>query len=287
MKSSIIVSVLFALLIAGSCRKEDNPRVPVFERVPIPLLTLDSTSDTKISGTEPASFKASFTIDNYYKNGDKPKKMDLVVIKNGDHSNPKTVLADITTFPTAFSITGQQLIDLFQEPIVLGDAFEFSTDVTTQAGVKYLGFPLADGIPVAPGINAEPGSNAVLRFAAPCVFDVSKYTDVDFEVVSDEWADYSEGDIVAVAVIDSTHLSFKYKASAAVPIVMEVDPLTNAITVAPVVYGNYSGTFVTAQTLPGDKVSSVDPCDISLTVKLSHTSGPDDFGTYSIVLRKK
>ena len=87
MKYSIILSFLFAAVFITGCRKDDNPKVPDFTKVPIPLLTLDSTSDTKISGLEPEAFVAKFTVDVYFKNGELPKQLDLVVVKNGDAAN--------------------------------------------------------------------------------------------------------------------------------------------------------------------------------------------------------
>ena len=41
-----------------------------------------------------------------------PKQFDVVVVKNGDNSNPKIIQAAVTTYPTDNNITGQQLIDL-------------------------------------------------------------------------------------------------------------------------------------------------------------------------------
>lgn len=284
MKSSIIFSFLFATVFIAGCRKNDNPKVPDLIRVPLPLITLKDGSDTKISGSDPTSFKATFDVDTYYKDGDKPKQYDIVVIKNNDISNPKTIQAGVTSFPTTISITGQQLIDLFGEGIALGDAFNIGANVVTQDGKTYDAFPLG-GVTYAPGISNLPGSNTSLRFAAPCLFDPAAYTAGDYLVVSDEWADYKPGDMIAITKIDDTHYSFKYVADDTKPIVMEINPVDNSISVPSVVYGAYGGDYVTAVGVPGG--SSVDPCEVSFTVQLNHTYSGGDLGNYTIKFIKQ
>lgn len=283
MKYSAIFSFFVASLLIAGCRKDDNPKVPELFRVPLPLIT-QTGGDTKISGTEPEIFTATFDVDVYFKHGDQPKQMDVVVVKNGDKTNPKVIQANITSYPVTVTVTGQQLIDLFGEPIELGDAFEVGADVVTQDDVRWPAFPVG-GITYAPGIANQPGINTLLRFAAPCRFEPDLYTTGDYEVITDEWADYLAGEIVVVTKIDDTHYSFKYKASNANPIIMEVNPVDNTITVAPTMYGDYGGLEVTATSVPGD-ASAADPCDLSLSVKLNHVYSGGNLGDYIIKLKK-
>jgi hypothetical protein len=283
MKSSLIFSFLLGALFISGCRKDDNPKVPDFEKVPVPLITLAEGSETKISGDDPTSFSSSVVVDTYFKFGEMPKHYDLVVIKNGDKSNPKVIQSAISTFPTTVTITGQQLIDLFGDPIELGDAFDIGADVFTLDGKKYDAFPQG-AITYAPGIADLPGSSTGVRFAAPCLFNPEDYTSGAYEVVVDEWADYQPGDPVSVTKIDDTHYSFEYAADNPNPIVIEVNPADNSATVAPVMYGDYGGIEVTASSVAG---SEVDPCDVSFKLILNHFS-PDfgDLGNYAITLRK-
>ena len=279
-----IFCILFVSVLIIGCRKNDNPKVPDFTRVPIPLLTLDPTSDIRIPGVKPESFEAKFTIDLYFKNGEQPKHLDLVVVKNHDATNAKTVLANISSWPIAYTVTGQQLIDLFGEPIVPGDVFEFSANVTTQSGFKFFAFPQSGGTAFSPGIFNMPGSSPVLSFAAPCVFDIDLYKG-DFIVDRDDWGDYQEGESITITVIDNTHLSFKYKADDAVPIIMEIDPLTNAVTIDSQLYGSYSGDDYFAESIPGDE-SSVDPCTSSISVNIHHTTSVGMFDGVIVMKRK-
>ncbi len=284
MKSSIIYSFILASLFVAGCRKDDNPKVPDLDNVPLPQITHVS-GDDKIPGDDPASFSATISVDLYYPNGHKPKFFDLVVIRNGDVSNPKVIQANITTFPTEVTITGQQLIDLFGTTIGLGDAFQIGADVVNAADKRFAAFP-EGGVTYAPGIANLPNINTQLRYAAPCLFDPAAYTEGDYVVVIDEWEDYAPGDLVAVTKIDDTHYSFKFAADNAQPIVMEVNPTTNEITVAPQVYGDYGGIVVTATSVAG---SEVDPCDVSFVLRLNHTAPAPygDLGNYVLRLTKQ
>jgi hypothetical protein len=286
-KTSFILSFLFTLTVITGCEKSDNPKAPVLTKVPIPLLTLDASSDTKISGQKPEAFNATFTVDIYFHEGEQPKQLDLVVVKNSDASNTKTVLGNITSLPASYSVTGHDLADLFGEPIALGDAFEFSADVTTQEGKKFIAFPLSGGTSFSSGIFNMPGSSPLLRFAAPCPFDVEAYK-TDFIVVKDDWQDYNvdrENEDIAITVVNDTTLSFRYKAADAVPIIMKVNPLTNAITVNQQFYGTYTGDEYFVESIPGED-SSVDPCTTSISVKLRHSTSAGIFDAI-IVMQKK
>jgi hypothetical protein len=280
---SIIFSLLLSTLFIAGCRKSDNPKIPDLARVPLPLLTLEEGSASKIPGGDPASFTGSFIVDVYFKHGDQPKAFDIVVVKNGVKSNAKVIQANVTTFPTTITVTGQQLIDLFGEPIALGDGFEFGADVITQDGTKYPAFP-EGGAPYAPGIGNQPGSNTIIKFAAPCLFVVDEYVG-DYSVTRDDWQDYTDGEDIVVTVVDPTTLSFKYKADGAVPILMKVDPATNEITITKQKYGSYGGDDYFAESIPGD-ASAVDPCNTSISVNIHHSTAGYSFDGIIIMTKK-
>lgn len=136
---------LIALIPA--CRKKDNARIPDLEKVNIPLVTMAPASGRTIPVSDPSSFTTKVVVDIYFKEGEKPKQIDLVVIRNGDKSNVKTIQSAITTYPTTVTITGTQLRDLFGADIVLDDVFTIGADVTTRGGTTYQAFPPI-GIPI-------------------------------------------------------------------------------------------------------------------------------------------
>jgi len=286
MKKGIIYTLLVALTFFA-CRKSDNPKIPELARVPVPSLSLDASSDAIISPSDPLTFDGKVIVDLFFKDDIPPKKFDFVIIKNGEPSSVKVVKENITTFPTTVELTGQQLVDLFGENIEDGDEYTVGVNVTTQDGKLYEAFPL-EGAAYGTGVpNENGGVQTTIKFLKPCTFVSDEY-DGEFTVVSDEWNDYAAGSVIPVTKIDDTHISFEYNVDAgtAQPIIMEIDPSTNGITVTRAEYGEYGGDAVFAQT--ADNSSSVNPCDISLTLKLQHTA-PDggDYGIYTIKLKKK
>ena len=289
MKSSLIYSFLLGLFVISGCRKDDNPKVPDITKVPVPQITLAPGSGDKIPISDPSTYSGTIVVDNYFKFGEVPKQLDVLVIKNGDVLNQKLLQGAVTSFPTNITVTGPQFADLFGEPIADGDEFTIGADLTTQDGRKYAAFS-SDGITYAPGIFNMPGSSPELTIlgADICLYKSEDYTAGDYEVVLDEWNDYPPGTIIQVTKIDDTHYSFMYAASVdPSPIVIEVDPNTNAATVAPATYGDYGdGAVWTATSVTG---SEVDPCDVSFHLILDQSSPAygGSVGEYAIVFKKK
>ncbi len=287
MKSSIILSFLFAMFFVA-CRKDDNPKLPDLARVPVPLITKDAAGDAVISGQDPASFAGKVVIDMFFETDIKPQKVDVVVIKNGENTNVKTIQVDVTTFPTTVDITGAQLATLFGDSIKVGDNFDIGADITTISGQTFQAFPTV-GDAYGGGVNAQPGASLTVRYSAVCVFDPEIYAG-DFEVVEDGWADYSAGDIIQLTLVDPTHVSFEYAADNAKPIVIEVDPLSNATSAEMQEYGDYGPCCgnLSAVSVADSPDNFVAPCEGILSIRLEHISDKDgSYGEAVIVLKKK
>ncbi|MEO6914349.1 MAG: hypothetical protein ABI151_00770 [Chitinophagaceae bacterium] len=285
MKKTILYSI-FGMLVLLGCRKSDNEKIPALYRVPTPSLKLDKASDAFISPGAPATFKGKVIVDLFFKTDVPPQKFDFVIMKNNNPATVKTFKAGITTFPTTVDFSGQQLIDLFGSPIADGDLFTVGIDVTTQAGQLFHAFP-AVGVGYGTGVANEAGGvSTSLQFLKPCTFVSSLYAG-DFTVVSDEWQDYKAGAVIPVKLVSANQISFEYAVDAgtAKPIILTINPANNVITVAKQVYGSYGADEYSAEAA-ANSGSSVNPCDLSLSVKLTHSSnGP--VGAFTIKLKKK
>jgi hypothetical protein len=278
------------MMLLFSCRKSDNPKLPELTRFPTPVLTKVAGTDETIPAQAPNSFTGKFTVDMFFKNDIPAQKLDIVVMKNDDKTNIKTLQANVTTFPTTITVTGPQLATLFGAPIVLGDKFDVSADVTTASGVKYEAFP-ATGNAYASGVSAQPGSATLIRYEAVCKYEPSAYQG-NFVVVTDEWADYTPGDVVVLTMIDATHFSFKYLPANPLPIVVTVNAVNNSTSVAKQKYGSGYPPGWTFGDLFAESVPSIDnfvaPCQGIFSVRLKHTTPTVSFsGDYKIVLRKQ
>lgn len=289
MKKLSILYTLFAVLLFIGCRKDDNPKIPELTRVPLPLITIDNASDKLINPAAPASFKGKVNVDLYFKTDIPPQKMDIVVMKNRSKTNVKTLKADVTSFPTPIDVTGQQLIDLFG-PIANGDRFDVGADITTKDGQLFQAFP-ASGAGYGAGVNTQGGASTSVAFIKPCPFVADAYAG-DFTVLQDEWNDYTVGTVIPVKKISATQISFEYNkafmdAGTSRPILLTIDPATNNITVTKQVYGTYTGDAeYSAQSVAG-AASVINPCDVSLSVRLRHTTAAGFTTDRTIRLKKK
>lgn len=287
----IIFYSLYLFSIAAlftACRKEDNAKLPELTRFPVPLVVKVAGADPVISAQNPNSFSGKFSVGLYFPNDAPPKKLDVVIMKNNDKGNVKLFKADVSTFPTELTITGQQLATLFGAPIVLGDKYDVGVDVTTYTGAKFEAFP-AVGNSYAAGVAAQPGASTFVRYEAVCQYDPNTFKG-SFEVLSDEWGDYHAGDIIQLTMIDATHFSFKYLADDPTAIVVTVNTTTNAVSVAKQVYGTGYPPGWPYGNISVESVPSVEnfvaPCAGTFSVVLKHTVAAGSFGEYKIVVRK-
>jgi len=130
MKKILNILMLVSLVVISACRKSDNAAMPDG------IVYLNQAQITKVDGgdpaildTDPLGFASSVRVDLYFKNSDKnPDHLDLVVMKNGDTKNVKTLKADISSYPTDVEISGQQLTELVGEEILSGDQFDIGAD---------------------------------------------------------------------------------------------------------------------------------------------------------------
>jgi hypothetical protein len=291
-----IVVYIFLGVLAFSCRKSDNPKIPELMRVPIPYITKDAGSDAFINPGNPLQFNGKFTVDLFYKEDEKPQKFDVVIVKNGNASSVKTLKAGVTSFPTKVTITGQQLVDLYG-PIQDGDNFTIGVDITTQNGLKLLAFPVT-GVQFAGGTanlfneQGNPASTSI-NYAKPCSFNADSFVG-SYVVVQDDWQDYNPGTVIPVAKESATSLSFKYnqafmQAGTAQPIILQVDPSDNSVSVVKQQYGVYlPADIFFAESTGGKTANFVNPCNKTITVKLKHTSpSAGTFDNKVIILRKQ
>ncbi len=176
MKKLLTYTFIAAFTFLAACRKSDNPKIPELTRVSVPLITKDAAGDGTISKDDPAGFKGKFIVDLYFKDGPKPAKYDVVVIKNGDKSKVIHLKDNVTSFPTTVDVTGPQLISLFGSPIVLGDKFTIGVNVTSAAGQLFEAFPPGPNtITYGSGLQGQPSASTQIDYIAVCAFDINQY----------------------------------------------------------------------------------------------------------------
>lgn len=285
MKKVLIFGILLSILatIFNACGKEDNPTPPDL-RFPLPLLTKDTTGDTTISGRDPGSFIGKIVVDLYYGTDVKPQKVDVVVIKNDNRANVKTIKADVTSFPASIQVTGTQLTTLF-DSIKLGDRFEIGVDVTTIKGQKFEAFPVT-GNPYGADTATLPGSRFSIIYVADCLFSTT-YFNGYYTVLTNTW-DYQAGDSVEVRpgvgnkILISAWPNPEFGSYIRFPMTVEVDPVTYEATVPLQGVGDYAGG---PSHIIDSGTGTVSPCGDKITLSVTMSVGTF-FGDMPLVLGK-
>lgn len=269
MKTIIYYSILLTAFvgIVVACRKDDTAPPPDL-RFPLPLLTIDTTADEFISGKDPASFLGKFIIDMYYGPTVTPQKIDVVVIRNDNRANVKTIKANVTSFPASIEVTGIQLEALFDSTIKLGDKFEIGADVTTKNGQKFEAFPVT-GNPYGADTTALPGSRFSIVYVADCIFNTADFNG-NYKVLTKTW-DYEVGELVGVAPGGGDTILITAWPHPDVggyirwPMIIIVDPVTYEVTIPFQSVGEYAGG---PSHLIDGGTGTVSPCGDKITLSV-------------------
>lgn len=291
MKKLLLYTFIAAFTFLAACRKSDNPKIPELARVPIPSLTKDATGASAIIVSDLANFVGKVNVALFFPDDAPPKKMDLVIIKNGDNTNVKVLKADISTFPTLVTFTGPELVSLFGS-VKTCDYFDVGVNITSNNGVVYEAFPTT-GIAYGSGVtNQNGGIKTALTYSTKVEYDPEIYKGT-FTVVSDGFGDFTPGDDVEITQISPTQFSFLQPAvNSPLPIIVTVNPSNLVISIAKQKIGNFFNwepgyTNPNVSTIASNPKNKVSPCDKTLTVSLNYTVDQGSFGEYVLVLMKK
>ncbi len=271
---SLLSWVLAMTFIA--CRKDDVQTPPDL-RFPLPLLAKDTTGDDFVSARDPVSFFGKFIVDMYYGTAVTAQKVDVVVIRNDNKTNVKTIKANVTSFPASIEVTGTQLTTLFDSTINLGDKFEIGADVTTINGQKFEAFPVT-GDPYGADTSALPGSRFSIVYVTTCAFDISSfggwYSVVSNTIGEADWGDLNAGDGVAVGAGEDAISVFAYPLNQPqyiiYPMVCQVDPVSFDITFPQQMIG-LNTTFSWPMIWVDSGTGSANPCGDTITITLNMT----------------
>lgn len=159
--------LLLCLALLASC--SNDMRMPDPMMSTLPKLAVDETADLLIAGED---FEGKVIVDLLFK--DQPKNAKIVVVKNGDYKNVKTLQENVTSFPQTITVTGSQLTTLFGSPMMSGDYIEVGMDVLLNNDLWVPAFNLY-GISSSPQADQLPGSNPVVKFKAVCPLNLDDF----------------------------------------------------------------------------------------------------------------
>jgi len=272
-------------LIFSQCRKDDNPKLPKIERVSVPLLIKNET-DGDFLIQDPEIFKAVFTTDLYFKDGAKPKSYDVVIAFNGDYSNVKVYKANVTSFPSQFSITGPELYSLFGKTIAndfkVGDYFEIGANIVSESDLSVPAFNKTGSAYGSDIINL-PGSSPTIIYRAVCPLDINQFVG-DFTVDDPDFWEASYP--VQISLEGTDILVVKgWVEDPAAEVKITVDLKKQLVTVPKQIYTpSIAGLPYTNYTIVG--AGNIDPCTTSISFTAANAVDQGSFGNASISIHK-
>ncbi|NCI46541.1 hypothetical protein [Sediminibacterium soli] len=149
-KINLVAAIAFgAVTMFTACSKDDGsiPKRIGIEDVPAMTTNIESTNTNNvgtITFSNQAAFSGKFKVAMVFPTSVPPTKVDVVVRKNASAANVKVYKANITAFPTSFTISASEIETLFGTPLALNDTYDFSPDIYVGAK-KYEAFPSVGG----------------------------------------------------------------------------------------------------------------------------------------------
>ncbi|WP_212001384.1 hypothetical protein [Chitinophaga sp. HK235] len=289
MKKIISFVILAGLAVSfTACRKNDNPKLPDIAKGVLPQLVQDDTREILIK--DAANFNTAFTVGLYFKDGNQPKKMDLMVAMNGDYSNPKPLKAEITSFPSKQEITGAQLAAAFglqPSAIKPGDAFEIRPDITLVDGTLLPAFrtaiingDLTELPPYGVDANNFPDANMTMTYEKVCPYVKDDFLNANGVLYVDDKNFSGATYPVKVDINGDTWTLTDWAGVPGAKITMTLDQRNYKMTIKQQTYAAVAPNLDPNEhdwTVVGS--GKINPCTKSVTLTVTNTSRESNYGT--------
>lgn len=285
----LLLTTLFLTTLLNSCKKEEV----ISDVTSLGIgsyLTLVKTNNTIIDYSNVNTSTVSITVNEY---GSPIEKVKIFVSKGPtslNRANWKAVKEIPYSGETVLTVKATEIATALGIPpsgLETGATYTLYNQVVTKSGKTF------DIVNTNNEFAGNGNYKMALTWAAVvvCPF-VSTGFAGDFEVVVDEWADYSPGDVIKVnAGANANQLVFPsiFLTNPARPVVLNIDPATGAATVASQDYGDYPQfgiSNIKARTVGTNNY--VFSCVGSINIRLNHTTaGGTNYGDYTLRLKKK
>jgi hypothetical protein len=293
MKKIIYAFVLSSLLFSvSSCKKTDgqiNPLSSVTNNKIGSYLVLDRTINTSLVYETAATSKVGVVV-HQYKGGEAIDHIDVYATAGNSYDTTKWKFVKTVAYTgdsVEVSATGGDLakaLGITAAAFKAGSGYTFYNRIITKSGARY--DVNNTGTNSGSGILGGPTYNASFTFGA---FIVCGYTNMagTYKVVTDDWADWSPGDLVTVTAgtaANTLNMSAVWPNAAygnvLTPWTIKIDPATGSVSLGNTgAFADYGGTQVTATAISGYAFA----CTGQL--KLTVTLGP--YGNNNLVLQKQ
>lgn len=276
-----LIILLGGMVLLSHCRKNDNEKLPALVQTPIPLLTIDETTDFLIE--DPNQFSSKFNVGLYFKDNTPPRTSDIAVTMNGDYSNVKILKTGVTTLPAVESVTAKEMIELFGKTtadIKAGDYFEIGLNMTLDNGQVVPAFLDGQSPYGGDAMNLD-GSSPTIKYRKVCPLDLDEFTGT-FTI---DDPDFWEGSYPVTISRDGAEglkiTGFIENPSAVVKVT--IDPKKHSVIIPKQTYlasyiGYHNFTIVGA--------GELDACNKIITASITNSVTEGSFGTVTIKIHK-
>lgn len=306
MKKTIIILIGVASLIGFgiSCKKTGGNINPLSDISNLALgsyLVLDSTLNLNFDNTNIATSTVGITV-SYYKGGEPVTSILLYAAAGSTYDTTKWHLIKTVAYSgsgTKLTVNGTELSTALGVPsssFTPGSYYTFYTRIVTKSGKTY--DVNNTGNNAGSGLVTGPTYFSAYFFTAYITCPFTGGMAGKYEVIADDWADWSAG--AEVTVMDGPganqiDLSKVYPGGSSSVVVnqhlvVNVDAATGTASIPKVNIGSYSsgGTQYTAEGGNANDVAGyVFSCTGYITLLIDFSANGGDLGTYRLILQKK
>lgn len=258
---NIGISFFLLLLLAVSCKKEDN--YYDFENFEIgSYLTLTKSNNLTIKFDDQANSKVSIEVGS---KGSPVESVNIYVIEGASLDKTKWKLVKNVPYTegVTLEVTPTEISTALGTPIKPGATYTMYNEVVTTDGRKF------SSANMDPDFEAQAGYNMAMTWTATttCPFDRSVF-EGDFSVTKDTWEDYDIGELVKVEPGPGANqiTIYAYPSPAygtnRKGVIIDVDPATSAINIPTQIVGDYGAD----KDVTMEGVGSVNSCQKQITI---------------------
>lgn len=309
MKKILYLITVALVGLTSSCKKTEglNPLADIGNLSVGAYLTLNANVNLNLNYAAISTSQVSIKVDQYLTPGTTSAgasdidKINLYVVQSAN-ANPsawkKVKTVSYTGPGTVLSATGAEVaaaLGVAPSALTPGTYYTFYNESVTKDGRT---FNISN---VNSNLESNSNYNASFRWTAYVVCPFVAPVAGTYKVITDDWADWSPGDLVQVTDgpgANQVNLSKVWPrdiyGTVVSPLVVNVDPATGTAKVPKTNFGNYGGGYnMTAQGANGSDVAGyIFSCTgyigLSMTLKADGPSGNGaNFGTNKLILQKQ
>lgn len=289
-----ILSVATLVTVIYSCKKKENLNVfSDYKNLGLgTYMTLDKNINLNLDFSNLAASTVGIQV-TQYPNGQAIDHIDLFATVNASYDTTQWHFVKTVSYTgpgTQLTVTGAELATALGVSIGSlqpGTSYTFYTRIITKEGYSFDVNTTGDN--GGGGLVTGAYYNSVFSFTAYIVCPFTGNMTGTYEVLRDDWEDWSPGDLVQVTDgpgANQINLSQVYPNSAygtvINPLIVNIDPATGTAKIPATLFGQYSNAYTAEGAGDGDVAGYVFSCTGYITLNINIDGDP-----YRLILQKQ